>query len=124
MSFLPPLSVRLTNFSVIISNVSLMVAADQLVQSTGFISCGQFSGYPSAGATGRVTCRPGPIRGRFVHITLPRTETLTLCEVMIMSPEGTHLTNRPSVNSKHGFTFKGQLSVTLPTVNVARPSSY
>ena len=90
---------RLVNFSVIVSNVSLMVTADQLVQSTGFISCGQFSGYPAAGATGRVTCRPGPIRGRFVHITLPRTETLTLCEVMIMSTEGTHLFNRPSVNS-------------------------
>ena len=97
--FSPPLSVRLANFSVIVSNVSLMVTADQLVQSTGFISCGQFSGYPAAGATGRVTCRPGPIRGRFVHITLPRTQTLTLCEVMIMSTEGTHLYNRPSVNS-------------------------
>ena len=115
---------RLANFNVIIRNVSLMVTADQLVQSTCFISCGQFSGYPAAGATGHVTCRPGPIRGRFVYITLPRTETLTLCEVMIMSTGGTHLFHRPSVNSKYGFTFKGQPKVTLPTINAARSSSY
>ena len=102
---LHPLSGRLTNFSVIISNVSLMVTADQLVQSAGFVSCGQFLGYPPAGATGRIACSPGPIRGRFVHITIPQTETLTLCEVMIMSPEGTcYYFFKFSIHLKHGLT--------------------
>ena len=95
-------SERLANFKVVISNVSLMVTSSQLLGSD-FITCGQYTSYPPGGATGRVTCSPGPIRGRFVHITLPQPESLTLCEVMVLSPEGTWMFGFPTRHSKNSF---------------------
>ena len=71
---------RLSDFIVSVSNVSFPVTADDLVPPA-FTQCGQYDGYPGSGQTGTLTCSPGPSRGRYVFISLPAIESLTLCEV-------------------------------------------
>ena len=80
----------LANFIVTVSNVSFPVTPDQL-DSSAFIRCGQYQGYPSGIEKGVVTCSPGPVVGRFVFVSLPddgQIRTLTLCECRVYAGRG------------------------------------
>ena len=72
---------RLSDFRVLISNTSFPVNSSQLATEP-FRLCGQFPGIPLAAAISRLKC-PGAIIGRYVYITLPGSEALTLCEVQL-----------------------------------------
>ena len=75
---------RLSDFIVTISNISFPVNSDELVPPD-FIQCGQYVGYPAAGQAGTITCRPGPIRGRYVFVSLPILDVLQMCEVRVFA---------------------------------------
>ena len=83
---LPISASRLDAFEVTISNHSFPVARNDMTDTALFVPCGQYSGYPAASAWGRVTCSPGPIRGRFVFISSPRKSViLTICELKVFA---------------------------------------
>ena len=67
-----------------ISNISFPVNSDELVPPD-FIQCGQYVGYPAAGQTGTLTCNPGPIRERYVFVSLPILGVLQMCEVRVFT---------------------------------------
>ena len=73
---------RLADFTVTVSNVSFPIKADQLM-SSGFERCVQYNGFPGAAETVKVTCDTAPIRGRYVYISLPGNQPLTLYEARV-----------------------------------------
>ena len=73
---------RLKDFRVLISDTGFPVSSSQL-DTDQFQLCGQYPGIPPAAVKSRVKCPWGGITGRYVYITLLRTEILTLCEVEV-----------------------------------------
>ena len=70
------------DFEVVVSNISSPVT--DILTSPGFKRCGQHPGVPVPGEIVKVTCSPGPIRGRYVYISNPdATFPLVLCEVRV-----------------------------------------
>ena len=80
----PSSAERIANFIVSVSNISFPVTSDELVPPA-FIQCGQYQGYPGPGQTGTVTCSPIPSRGRYVFISLPTFDILTMCETRVFA---------------------------------------
>ena len=71
----------LSDFLVTVSNTRFPVTYDQL---SSFTRCGQYSGYPAASQWGRVTCSPGPVRGRYVYVSIDNaSHYLVMCEVKV-----------------------------------------
>ena len=73
---------RLKDFRVLISDTGFPVSSSQL-DTDQFQLCGQYPGIPPASVKSRVKCPWGGITGRYVYITLPRTDYLTMCEVLV-----------------------------------------
>ena len=70
-----------SDFLVTVSNTAFPVTYDQL---SSFTRCGQYSGYPAASQWGRVTCSPGPVRGRYVYVSIHNSGYyLIMCEVKV-----------------------------------------
>ena len=78
----PTAHIQLANLVVTVSNAGFPVTYDQL--SSSFTICGQYRGQPPRAKWARVTCSPGPVRGRYAYVSLEdQTQHLMICEVRV-----------------------------------------